>query len=1101
MMNHTLPLVALCMLFFLVILTPAYAQISDHVVINEVDTNPPGSDASTIIEWVELYNPTDSDVDISGWKVASTTVLKKTLAIPFGTIIEPDQFLIYSYQSIWFADINDSVELLDKNNLLVDKTPSISDTENDSTSWQRLYDGHDSDGDDDWKFVTSTIGSSNGKLIQPQIADKVTVSVSTSKSSYLFGDVATIQGSVSEEIRTVKPYFTPAQILVTISGPNFDRTIPLYPDRNQSYSTTLNLHKVLGIDEGTYDVTVSYGDEAIAKTNFSVGFKVTQQQTKKDGSISIATDKLLYIPGETVSITGFTTDIIPLEGMKFTITDSEENLITNGNLFPTNGKFITSIFIDNTDPSYGTYTILAKYFDQSTSASFDVVEDVKENVPISLWTDKIAYSVGDPVKITGRLNDVWVGTLNVEILQTTQITGALGKSDTGFKILDGLKVLGDGSFSYNFVIPDNENRLGDYKIRISQDIGSVDIVIHAVTNPADFVVSDDPLTLFSDKETYVVGQKMLLNGFIKDPFVNSSYKTGEVVNIDISHKDGRPLEIVALSAKHNSNDGESIEYDFTAIPETSGNYMIEIDLYQSIFTEGEYVIESKYLKHTVKKNITITSNNIDFSDGPIITLDKQVYGLGETIHLTGIIPPTAVQGIQISITKPDGTITTSGTTVNDQRFSWSWVTPTAETFQYSNPDSAHRSVVKSNFGIYKLTVSMDSLKQNILFKVSANPANDSISTIPLSVSTEKSLYKAGEKLKVTGNVVEREQGDEGLQVHPRVNIRVLDGTFPFKQIDESTVYPAVGGSFSAVFELPTTIFSQGPYTVKATYLHHTETVSFSVANDFIRGLEDDDIFLLASTDKTEYYPGDVVLINGKPNKLIYLENFDVSVGKISDSEFTCGLSVCGPHVGPIITIQPNASGSFTHQFAIPDMPSAAGTYKVAVDANFEQKIIEFTVLGRELPAPPKSDTIIEKVNRIADRTVIITTEEKSVDGTTVAPRVLSGSLITPNRGDESTVNLKVSTASGICIIGPVDDSDCLVSESTRKQGQIYDVIQIDGVSFNVRYSGSDVRLEKFSILPESPTAFLPDANWNIDILKDDEVSRFYYKIAYKTIVQ
>ena len=58
---------------------------------------------------------------------------------------------------------------------------------------------------------------------------------------------------------------------------------------------------------------------------------------------------------------------------------------------------------------------------------------------------------------------------------------------------------------------------------------------------------------------------------------------------------------------------------------------------------------------------------------------------------------------------------------------------------------------------------------------------------------------------------------------------------------------------------------------------------------------------------------------------------------------------------------------------------------------------------------------------------------------------------------------------------------------------------MDGLNLNVRYSGPDVRLEKFSILPESPNVFLPDRNWNVEVIKDDEVSRFYYKITYKTI--
>ena len=62
------------------------------------------------------------------------------------------------------------------------------------------------------------------------------------------------------------------------------------------------------------------------------------------------------------------------------------------------------------------------------------------------------------------------------------------------------------------------------------------------------------------------------------------------------------------------------------------------------------------------------------------------------------------------------------------------------------------------------------------------------------------------------------------------------------------------------------------------------------------------------------------------------------------------------------------------------------------------------------------------------------------------------------------------------------------------------LLKLMELDLNVRYSGSDVRLEKFSILPESSTVFLPDANWNVEILKDDnQVSRFYYKITYKTL--
>jgi len=86
-MNHT-PLLVIFAVLIAVISVPAYGElITDHVVINEVDTNPFGDDSLAISEWVELYNPTDTDVDLSGWEIASTTVLKKTFTIPDGTIL------------------------------------------------------------------------------------------------------------------------------------------------------------------------------------------------------------------------------------------------------------------------------------------------------------------------------------------------------------------------------------------------------------------------------------------------------------------------------------------------------------------------------------------------------------------------------------------------------------------------------------------------------------------------------------------------------------------------------------------------------------------------------------------------------------------------------------------------------------------------------------------------------------------------------------------------------------------------------------------------------------------------------------------------------
>ncbi len=1089
-MNTKIPILFSILIGVLVI--PASAQsFPDNVVINEVDINPPGDDSKNISEWVELYNPTNSEVDLSGWEIASTTVLKKTMTIPQGTIIEPGKFLKYSYQTIWFTDVSESVELRDKTGNVVDKTPKFSDLENNFLSWQRIFDGYDTDSVTDWKFETSNAGSTNGQQSLAEVQEGVSVTLSTDSPTYLFGQTAVISGSISEEVVITTPYFQPEKIILTISGPEYHKIVELYPDLNLNFKTTMSLQQVLGVNEGTYDLSVSYAD-ATSRASFTVGDEVLVEQISESSELSLVTDKSQYIPGQTITLTGITTEIIPFEGLNFNIKDPLGNVISSGNLFPTDGKFITTVFLTTVNPVYGTYEIIGEYSDISANTTFEVIEDFKEDKPISLWTDKEAYGLGNIVEITGRLNNIWISSLDLEIIQTKNIALSSGGSDSGYKILDSLEIQGDGSFSYSFKIPDNELRLGDYKITVSKEIGTSSVTIHAVSNPEDFIKSEEPLTISTSKSVYNLGETLMVSGFIENPSSRSSFET-DVVTISISNEDGTPLQIIALpdGAQTRHRDGVAVSYEFTAVPTSSGSFSIQTHIAKNIFQEGNYVIEAKYLD--LKKTITVgIIDPLKLSNGVSISLNKEIFGLGETLVLSGIIPPSGDNAVTISLTKPDGSKIKSGATVDQQQFTWTWKTPISEkpTTVKSIDD---RSVSKSNYGIYKIKVSTDSYGKNIFFKVSSNPEHDSLDASPLFISTEKSLYQAGEKLKVIGNLITREQGSEGLVIPDRVTLRVLDGTFPYEQIHEAQIYPKQGGQFESLFELPPTIFSEGEYKVQALYKNKKVESTFTVANDFLFG-SDEPVSLLLSTDKTQYHPGDVVVLSGKPNKLIYLEKFDVSVIKKSETDITCGSFFCGVHIGEVTTIRPSPSGSFTYQFLIPDSSSGLGTYEMTVDADFEAKSITFDVV--EKPTTKFPSTVIEKQNRISESQISIITEQKTIDEHELVPRVITGSLLT-SKEDQKDVNLRITSESGVCIIGP--EIECLVKESTRKPGQIYDVFMIDGMNLKIRYSGQDVRLEKFDILPESSDVFLPDSTWNVDIVKEDQVSRFYYKVNYKTL--
>jgi len=674
-MNRS-PLLVIFAVLVTMMSVPAYGElITDHVVINEVDTNPFGDDSLAISEWVELYNPTDSDVDLSGWQIASTTVLKKTFTIPDGTIISPEKHLTLTYAKVWFTDSSESVELRNPSGDVVDKTPTISDLKNDFMSWQRSYDGHT-----DWEFSLGNAGGSNGKLMSSDSSSVVEVTLFTDKTNYNFDQTAIIQGTVSEKIFIEIPTFQAAPILISISGPDFQQSVSLYPDYYLNYETSLDLVQVLGISQGVYDVTVNYAGVS-ETTSFSVEPQIIETSEIMDSIFNIEVDQNEYFLKQSISLTGKTNEIIPYESMKFTLIDPNGDQIDSGSLFTVDGEFNTITSINSASPIFGQYVITAEYGEQSASTTFSLIE-----------------------------NTVEVDTF-------------------------------DSSNEMIFTLDDFQYAENAY-VQISGNLPNFD----------------------SNSDIYY-----------------------QVVYLNFYSSNGKPI-VFNSAILANSAGSQPVPFTSTAIPDNSGKFAVEVRIPSVIFPVGDYV-------------------------------------------------------------------------------------------------------VKANYGGLKAT-----------------------------------------------------------------------------------------------------------------------------------------------------------------------ENFSVISEKSSGAETTTG--------------EGNPNASIPGKSVVSEEKDAGG-YVVS-----------------------NVKTIIEKVNRITDDLISVHTQEKIIDDQSVNPRVLSGSMISISKDTQSTVNLQVSSESGICIIG--QNSDCLISESTRKPGQIFEVVQVDGLNLNVRYSGSDVRLEKFSILPESSDEFLPNTNWNVEVIKDNEISRMYYKVTYKT---
>jgi len=130
------------------------------VLINEFEQNPLGEDAGN--EWVELFNPTNQAVNVSGWVLIPTRNRIHNATLQAGSIIAPLGYLIVQTPFQWLDNEWEIIVLKDTAGNTIDTTRNATDTYNDDRSWQRFPNGQDTNNDADWAFRPATKGVSNG---------------------------------------------------------------------------------------------------------------------------------------------------------------------------------------------------------------------------------------------------------------------------------------------------------------------------------------------------------------------------------------------------------------------------------------------------------------------------------------------------------------------------------------------------------------------------------------------------------------------------------------------------------------------------------------------------------------------------------------------------------------------------------------------------------------------------------------------------------------------------------------------------------------------------------------------------------------------------
>ena len=152
---------------------PSQAIFGMDIVINEFDPNPAAGP-----QWVELYNPTDSEFSISLWKIVTRST-GITFTIPGGSSIAGKRYFVMDLPFPAMDPSGEVLFLLDNNGLQTDRTPLLTKPVSDNTAWARVPNGIDTDSIDDWKLQPATKGTSNSVPPPPPITPTIMCTLSS----------------------------------------------------------------------------------------------------------------------------------------------------------------------------------------------------------------------------------------------------------------------------------------------------------------------------------------------------------------------------------------------------------------------------------------------------------------------------------------------------------------------------------------------------------------------------------------------------------------------------------------------------------------------------------------------------------------------------------------------------------------------------------------------------------------------------------------------------------------------------------------------------------------------------------------------------------
>ena len=315
------------------------ASLTGHVVINEFDQNPPGWDYEGN-EWVELFNPAENNVDISGWKLSTTHDETVTVTIPEGTKIAAEEFWVYTHNTQWLDNEDESIILQDADGNEIDRTDTTNDAKNDNRCWARHPNGNDTDSDTDWKFVSkysSTKGYSNTITVVKEDWElkedlkiqqvEEDLKVGEKRKFHIYFEVRIFVSYYDYEVVECPEFISYSAYFVDKPGHVY------YPPQKLDYIHSI-IHVLPSAEPGIYDLRVKWAwnnfvfppEEWNYVYELHLKLDIVAPASKFDTDVSLSVEEEVVSPGSSVGLVG-NASIYDREGKIYPLPSTDLTLV------------------------------------------------------------------------------------------------------------------------------------------------------------------------------------------------------------------------------------------------------------------------------------------------------------------------------------------------------------------------------------------------------------------------------------------------------------------------------------------------------------------------------------------------------------------------------------------------------------------------------------------------------------------------------------------------------------------------------------------------------------------------------------------------------